>query len=45
LRQASVVLSTVLLAAATSDKPLPRKNLPTQPAVTDPYQYPDPSKK
>jgi carboxypeptidase Q len=45
LRQASVVLATVLLAAANSDKPLPRKTLPTQPAVTDPFQYPDPSKK
>ena len=45
LRQASVVLATVLLAAANNDKPLPRKTLPTQPAVTDPFQYPDPSKK
>jgi carboxypeptidase Q len=45
LRQASVVLATVLLAAANTDKPLPRKTLPTQPAVTDPFQYPDPSKK
>jgi hypothetical protein len=45
LRQASVVLATVLMAAANSDKPLPRKMLPTQPAVTDPFAYPDPSKK
>ncbi|MDB6099978.1 MAG: family metallo-hydrolase [Gammaproteobacteria bacterium] len=45
LRQAAVVLATVLLAAANTDKPLPRKILPTQPAVTDPFQYPDPSKK
>jgi carboxypeptidase Q len=45
LRQASVVLATVLLAAANSEKPLPRKTLPTPPAVTDPFQYPDPSKK
>ena len=45
LRQASVVLATVLLAAANNDKPLPRKTLPTQPAVTDPFLYPDPSKK
>jgi carboxypeptidase Q len=45
LRQASVVLATVLLAAANTDKPLPRKTLPTQPAVTDPFQYPDPAKK
>jgi len=45
LRQASVVLATVLMAAANSEKPLPRKMLPTQPAVTDPFAYPDPSKK
>lgn len=45
LRQASVVLATVLLAAANNDKALPRKTLPTQPAVTDPFQYPDPAKK
>lgn len=45
LRQAAVVLATVLVAAANTDKPLPRKILPTQPAVTDPFQYPDPSKK
>jgi hypothetical protein len=45
LRQASVVLATVLLAAANNDKPLPRKTLPTQPVVTDPFQYPDPAKK
>jgi carboxypeptidase Q len=45
LRQASVVLATVLMAAANSDKPLPRKALPTQPAVTDPFAYPDPAKK
>jgi carboxypeptidase Q len=45
LRQASVVLATVLLAAANSEKPLPRKTLPTTPAVTDPFEYPDPSKK
>ena len=45
LRQASVVLATFLLAAANSDKPLPHKILPTQPAVTDPFSYPDPTKK
>ena len=45
MRQASVVLATVLLAAANSEKPLPRKILPTQPAATDPFEYPDPSKK
>jgi carboxypeptidase Q len=45
LRQASVVLATVLVAAANTDRPLPRKTLPTQPAVTDPFEYPDPNKK
>jgi hypothetical protein len=45
LRQAAVVLATVLAASANADKPLPRKTLPTQPAVTDPFQYPDPAKK
>ena len=45
LRQAAVVLATVLLDAANSDRPLPRKVLPTQPSVTDPFHYPDPAKK
>ena len=45
LRQAAVVLASVLLAAANYDKPLPRKALPTQPNVTDPFQYPDPAKR
>lgn len=45
LREASVVLATVLVEAANSDKPLPRKTLPTQPLPTDPFEYPDPSKK
>jgi carboxypeptidase Q len=45
LRQASVVLASVLLMAANADKPLPRKILPSQPQVTDPFAYPDPAKK
>jgi hypothetical protein len=45
MRQAAVILATVLIAAANSEKPLPRKVLPTQPAVTDPFAYPDPAKK
>jgi carboxypeptidase Q len=45
LRQAAVVLATVLAASASAEKPLPRKTLPTQPAVTDPFLYPDPAKK
>ena len=45
LRQAAVVLATVLLAAANAEKPLPRKPLPTQPRVSDPFEYADPAKK
>ncbi|MEO7787526.1 MAG: M20/M25/M40 family metallo-hydrolase [Sphingomicrobium sp.] len=45
LRQASVVLAGVLLAAANSDKELPRPPLPSQPTVTDPFAYPDPDKR
>ena len=45
LRQAVVVLAAVLLDAANTEKPLPRKALPTQPRVTDPFHFPDPAKK
>ncbi len=45
LRQAAVVLASVLLDAANSDKPLPRKVLPSQPRLTDPFHYSDPAKK
>jgi carboxypeptidase Q len=45
MRQASVILASVLLASANSDKPLPHKTLPTQPEATDPFAYPDPAKK
>jgi carboxypeptidase Q len=45
MRQASVILASVLLASANSEKPLPHKALPTQPAATDPFEYPDPAKK
>jgi carboxypeptidase Q len=44
LRQASVILATVLLDAANSEVPLPGKPLPTQPRLTDPFRYPEPSK-
>jgi len=44
LRQAAVVLATVLLDAADSENPLPRNVLPTQPKLTDPFHYPDPAK-
>jgi len=43
LRQAAVVLATVLLDAANAETPLPRNVLPTQPRLTDPYRYPDPT--
>jgi carboxypeptidase Q len=45
MQQAAVVLASVLAAAANSERPLPPNVLPTQPAATDPFQYPDPSKK
>lgn len=44
LRQAAVVLAGVLLEAANSDEVLPRKSLPTQPGVTDPFKYREPTK-
>lgn len=45
LRQAAVVLASVLMDAANSERPLPRKVLPSEPRVTDPFHYADPSKK
>jgi hypothetical protein len=42
LRQAAVILATVLLQAAESDQPMPRNVLPTQPVATDPFLYRDP---
>lgn len=42
MKQAAVVLATVLVAAADADKPLPRKPLPTAPRLTDPFAYPEP---
>lgn len=39
LRQASVVMAGMLLAAANSDKELPRPPLPTKPLPTDPFKY------
>lgn len=40
LRQAAVILASVLLSAANSDEPLPRMPLPTRPNPTDPFAYP-----
>jgi hypothetical protein len=44
LRQASVIMASMLLQAANSEKELPRPPLPTQPVTSDPfkYDYPDP---
>jgi hypothetical protein len=44
LRQAAVILATVLLQAAESDAPIPRNVLPRQPSATDPFLYRDPRK-
>jgi carboxypeptidase Q len=42
MRQASVVLAGVLLAAANSAKTLPRMPLPTEGTSTSPFKYDDP---
>jgi hypothetical protein len=44
LRQAAVIMATVLLQAAESDTPMPRNVLPKQPTPTDPFHYRDPAK-
>ena len=44
LRQASVIMATMLLQAAQADAPMPHNALPSQPLPTDPFQYHDPSK-
>ena len=41
MRQGSIVLASVLVSAANAEKALPRSPLPTKPAVTDPFAYPD----
>lgn len=42
LRQAALVLASVLWSAANADKPLPAGPLPTRPRPTDPFAYEDP---
>jgi len=44
LRQAAVIMASLLLSAASSDKELPRPPLPTRPTASDPfkYDYPEP---
>lgn len=39
MRQAAVILASVLLSAANSDEPLPRMPLPTRPTASDPFAY------
>ena len=43
MRQAAVILATMLLDAADAEKPLPRNVLPTQPRVTDTFKTQDPT--
>ncbi len=43
LRQAVVVMATLMMDAANAESPLPRKPVPTQPELTDPFHYPDPA--
>jgi hypothetical protein len=45
MKQASVILASILIDAADADKPLARKPVPTQPTTTDPFAYPDPSRR
>jgi hypothetical protein len=40
LRQAAVIMASVLWNAANRDEALPRMPLPTQPRPTDPFEYP-----
>jgi hypothetical protein len=44
IRQAAVIMATVLLDAANADTGLPGKPIPTQPRLTDPFEYKEPSK-
>ena len=43
MRQAAVVLATVLLETANRAEPLPRTPLPTAPTLTAPFGYADPA--
>ena len=44
MRQAAVIMATVLLDAANAEPALPGKLVPTQPGLTDPFHYKEPSK-
>ncbi len=39
MRQAAVILASILLSAANADEPLPRMPMPTKPNDTDPFAY------
>lgn len=41
LRQAAVIMASMLWLAANRDEPLPRMPLPSQPRPTDPFEYPE----
>ena len=41
LRQASVILASLLLNAANRAEPLPRMPVPTKPRPSDPFEYPE----
>lgn len=43
LKQAAVILASLLFQAADHPEPLPRKSLPTRPAPADPFSYDDSS--
>lgn len=43
LRQAVVVLAALMMDAAEANAPLPRRPVPAQPRLTDPYHYRDPA--
>jgi carboxypeptidase Q len=43
LRQASVVMASLLLAAANSDESIPVNVMPSKPADSDPFRYKDPN--
>jgi len=45
MKQASVVLASILVDAADAEKTLPRKPVPAEPKPTDPFAYPDPSRR
>jgi carboxypeptidase Q len=43
LREAVVVLASLMMDAAEAETALPRKPVPLQPKLTDPYHYRDPA--